>query len=157
MRVLGIDPGTYKMGVGVVSSDGSNLRAEYIDVVSPRRRDPLADRLGFLFDELSKVVVDWSPMEVAIEQPFAAMAIGHAQAVAMVIAARNGLPISSYAPRAVKQAVTDYGGASKEQVQEMVRVLLGLSETPSTDAADALAVAICHINSGEVVHLDIRE
>ena len=163
MRVLGIDPGTYKMGVGVVSSDGSSLRAEYVDVVSPRRRDPLADRLGFLFEELSKVVVEWSPVEVAIEQPFAAqnvraaMAIGHAQAVAMVIAARNGLPISSYAPRAVKQAVTDYGGSSKEQVQEMVRVLLGLGETPSSDAADALAVAICHISAGEASHLDIIE
>ena len=109
------------------------------------------------------MVVDWSPTEVAIEQPFAAqnvraaMAIGQAQAVAMVIAARNGLHISSYAPRSVKQAVTDYGGSSKEQVQEMVRVLLGLSETPSTDAADALAVAICHINAGEVAHLDIIE
>ncbi len=163
MRVLGIDPGTYKMGVGIVSSDGSSMWMDYLEVVSPKRRDPLHARLGFLFDELSRVVMEWAPSQVAIEQPFAsrnvksAMAIGQAQAVAMIVAARRGLPVSAYAPRAVKQAVTDYGGSSKEQVQEMVRALLGLPEIPSTDAADALAIAICHINASESGNLDIRE
>ena len=153
MRVLGIDPGTYNMGVGVVTSEGSDLTLAYTGVLSPRRKDPLPERLRFLFDGLSEVVREWQPSEVAIEEPFAArnvkaaMAIGHAQAVAMLVAAQNGLAVSSYAPRQVKQAIADHGGSSKEQVQEMVRVLLGLDDPPeSSDAADALAIAICHIN-----------
>ena len=163
MRVLGIDPGTYNMGIGVVSSNGSSMTMDYLDILSPSRKYPLPKRLGLIYEELSRIVKDWSPGEVAIEQPFAgqnikaAMAIGQAQAVAMVVAARNDIPVSSYAPRSVKQAVTDYGGSSKEQVQEMIRVLLELEETPSTDAADALAVAICHINSSYLGHLNIHE
>ena len=156
MRVLGVDPGTYRMGVGVVASDGAELRLVFSGVLTPKRRDPIADRLHHLFSHLSQLIDDWRPSEVAIEQPFvapnvrAAMAIGHAQAVAMVAAARHGLAVSSYAPRQVKQAVTDYGGSSKEQVQEMVSVLLRLDAVPSSsDAADALAVAICHINAVE--------
>ena len=144
------------MGVGVVASDGGEISLVHSGVLAPKRRDPIADRLHHLFSHLSQVIDEWRPSEVAIEQPFAArnvraaMAIGHAQAAAMVAAAKHGLPVSSYAPRQVKQAVTDYGGSSKEQVQEMVSVLLRLDEVPSSsDAADALAVAICHINAVE--------
>ena len=97
---------------------------------------------------------------MAIEEPFAArnvraaMAIGHAQAVAMVAAAGHKLPVSSYAPRQVKLAVTDFGGSSKEQVQEMVKLLLGLDAPPeSLDASDALAVAICHISASRAEEL----
>ena len=164
MRVLGIDPGTYKMGVGVVSSEGSDFSLAYTGVLSPRRKDPLADRLKFLFDGLTSVVQEWRPSEIAIEEPFAgqnwkaAMAIGQAQAVAMLVAAQHGLAISNYAPRQVKQAVTDYGGASKEQVQEMVTVLLEMDAPPeSSDAADALAIAICHINASQAGRLEMRE
>jgi crossover junction endodeoxyribonuclease RuvC len=102
---------------------------------------------------------------MAIEEPFvarnvrAAMAIGQAQAVAMVAAADQGMSVSGYAPREIKRSVTDYGGSSKEQVQEMIRVLLGLPDelVQSSDAADALAVAICHINASRVDRLEIYE
>ena len=157
MRVIGIDPGTFRMGVGVVDSDGGDLRFEHCEVLTAAKGDPLHQRLHEIFVHLSEAMDRWRPFEVAIEQPFAArniraaLAIGQAQAVAMVAAAARGLPVSTYAPRQVKQAVTDHGGSSKEQVQEMVKILLGLDNVPeSSDAADALAVAICHINSAEV-------
>ena len=164
VRVLGVDPGTFRMGVGVVDSDGSSLSLVYCDVLAPNRRDPMYRRLYSLYVRLSEAILQWGPSEVAIEEPFAgqniraAMAIGHAQAVAMIAAAKHDLPVSNYAPRAVKRAVTDYGGSSKEQVQEMVKVILGMDELPQTsDAADALAVAICHINSRGIEQLVIRE
>ena len=156
LRVLGVDPGTYRMGVGVVASESGEISVVYSGVLTPKRRDPIHNRLHYLCSHLSQLIEGWRPSEVAIEAPFAArnvraaMAIGHAQAVAMVAAAQHGLPVSSYAPGQVKQAVTDYGGSSKEQVQEMVSVLLRLDTVPaSSDAADALAVAICHINATE--------
>ena len=162
VRILGVDPGTYKMGVGVVDSDGAGLRVAYSGVLVPKRGDTIPKRLHFLHTRLLDLIRDWAPSEVAIEEPFvadnrrAAMAIGHAQAVAMVAAAHYELPVTNYAPRQVKQAVTDYGGSSKEQVQEMVKVLLGLDAPPeSSDAADALAVAICHINAFDVKRLAI--
>ena len=106
--------------------------------------------------ELDRAIRDLAPAEVAIEEPFvarnvrAAMAVGQAQAVAMVAVDRHGLEMFNYSPRQVKKAVTDYGGSSKEQVQEMVKVLLDLQEPPQpSDAADALAVAICHINASQ--------
>ena len=164
MRVLGIDPGTHKMGVGVVNAKGSDLEMVYTGAISPKRSDPISKRLAFLFDGLTEVMQEWRPTEVAIEEPFAgrnvkaAMAIGHAQAIAMLVAARFTLDVALYAPSQIKQAVTDHGGSSKEQVQEMVRILLNLDETPaSSDAADALAIAICHINASQVEALDMRE
>ena len=157
MRVLGIDPGTFKMGAGVVESHGGELRLRYVGVLSPDRTKPLSERLHYLHDQLIHLIREWKPSVVAIEEPFvarnvrAAMAVGQAQAVAMMAAAHHGLPVSGYAPRVVKRAVTDYGGSSKSQVQEMVAVLLGLQAPPTpTDAADALAVAICHINASQV-------
>ncbi len=152
------------MGVGIVDADGPDLTHVYSDVLTPPRRDPRADRLYSLFCGLVDAISEWRPAEVAIEEPFAgsnvkaAMAIGQAQAVAMVAAAQHGLATVSYAPRQVKRAVTDYGGSSKEQVQSMVQALLGLDGTPiPSDAADALAVAICHINSTRVDELVITE
>ena len=105
-----------------------------------------------------------SPEVVAIESPFvsrnvkAAVAVGQAQAVAMIAAASHGVPVATYAPREVKKAVTDYGGSSKEQVQGMVQALLGLSEPlEPPDKADALAVAICHIQSTQTVGIEMWE
>ena len=152
------------MGVGLVDSEGSDFNLAYSGVLIAGRRDPISTRLHSLFDQLSVLIDDWRPTEVAVEEPFAgrniraAMAIGHAQAVAMVAAASRGLTVSNYVPRRVKQAVTDYGGSSKEQVQDMVAVLLGpeAAGVPS-DAADALAVAICHINSTHTQHLVMTE
>ena len=164
MRILGIDPGTFKMGVGVVDSEGGDLDMVHAGVLAPRRADSTSQRLHCIFDQLSELIREWKPSAMAIEEPFAArnvkaaMAIGHAQAVAMVAAAHHGIPVSNYAPRRIKQAVTDYGGSSKVQVQEMVRVLLGVEDIPgSPDSTDALAVAICHLNASRASELAIIE
>ena len=152
------------MGVGVVDADGGDLSLSFSAVISPKRRDPLASRLHHLYSELSAIIGRVRPSEVAIEEPFAgenirsALSIGQAQAAALVAAAEHGLTVTGYAPAQVKQAVTDHGGSSKDQVGEMVRVLLKLDDVPSpSDAADALAVAICHINSSHVRDLAITE
>ena len=164
MRILGIDPGTYNMGLGVVDTDGPDLRMAHLDVLKAKKTLPLAERLSLLYAGVLECIDEWKPAETAIEQPFvarnvrSAMAVGQAQAIAMLAAANRGLTVSTYSPREVKQAVTDYGGSSKEQVQEMVRDLLGLRETPSSsDSADALAVAICHINASRVQALSFRD
>ena len=163
VRVLGIDPGTYHLGVGVVDYD-DETRHVYSTIVSPKRSKNLPDRLAHLYESLNEVAARWSPDEMAIEQPFAAknvsaaMAIGHAQAIAMLVAAQRQMPTTTYAPRQIKQAVTDYGGSSKEQVREMVAVMLDKhDELESSDESDALAVALCHIHAtqaSDLVFLD---
>ena len=164
MRVIGIDPGTYKMGVGVVYSNNGELTLAHSEVITPKRRAPIHQRLQFLFKELMRIIGELAPTELAIEEVFAgenkrtAMAIGHAQAAAMIAAASHGLDVCGYAPTQIKQSVTDYGGSSKEQVQQMVQVLLDLSHAPeSLDVSDAIAVAICHINASHVAHLNIMD
>ena len=132
-------------------------------VLSPGRASPLSQRLHYLYGKVLQTIQEWRPSLVAIEEPFvarnprSAMAVGQAQGVAMVAAAECGLPVSSYAPRAVKKAVTDYGGSSKEQVQQMVMVMLGLPEDfrQSSDAADAVAVAICHIGAVQIDDIEV--
>ena len=152
------------MGLGVVDSDGGTPSLVYLAALSPPAASPLPQRLHYLYSELIELISRWQPTVVAIEQPFvarnvrAAMAVGHAQAVAMVAAAHQGVSVSTYTPREVKRAVTDYGASSKEQVQEMVRVLLGMDGLPEPfDAADALAVAICHINASRAHALEVGE
>ena len=165
MRVLGVDPGTFRMGVGVVDSEQGELSLVYSGVLAPPKSDPLSARLHYVYERLIQLIQEWTPSAVAIEEPFvarnvkAAIAVGQAQGVAMVAAAHHGLEAYGYSPRTVKQSVTDYGGSSKSQVQDMVGGLLGLpseSRQPS-DAADALAVAICHINASHASQLIIRE
>ena len=155
MRVLGVDPGTFRMGVGILDSEEGRLKLVHTGVLRARRGQPLDRRLHHLYEELLNVISEWQPGVVAVEEPFvannvrAAMAVGQAQAVAMVAAAHHELDVQGYSPREVKLAVTDHGGSAKEQVEEMVRVLLDLPaewKEPS-DASDALAVAICHANS----------
>ena len=163
VRVLGIDPGTYHLGVGVVDYD-DEARHVYSAIVSPKRSEKLANRLALLYEGLNEVAARWTPDEMAIEQPFAAknikaaMAIGHAQAIAMLVAAQRQMPATTYAPSQIKQAVTDYGGSSKEQVREMVAVMLDKhDEFESPDESDALAVALCHIHAtqaSDLVFLD---
>lgn len=151
MRILGIDPGTHHMGVGLVDADGDAVHCVHFEVISANSRLPLPERLRDIHARLAAVIETWKPDAAAVEEPFAAkniraaIAVGQAEAVAMLAAAQRGIPITTYAPAQVKRAVTDYGGSSKEQVQEMVRVLLRLPDTPTEpDAADALAVALCH-------------
>ena len=154
MRILGIDPGTYTMGVGVVDTESGNMALVGYDAIQPPRGAPLPQRLHALYERLVAYIAENLPAEVAIEEPFvarnskSAIAIGQAQAIAFLASASVGLPVHTYQPTQVKHSVTDHGGSSKEQVQEMVSILLGLPHPPKPDdASDALAVAICHINS----------
>jgi len=152
------------MGVGLVDLAGDEATHIASTTLSPPSKLALADRLGKIFDDLDALMAEWMPDAVAIEQPFAgknirsALAVGQAQAVAMVVAARRGLPVSTYSPSQVKQAVTDHGGSSKEQVREMVQIVLQMEEPPeSSDAADALAVALCHVNASRANQLIILD
>ena len=164
MLVLGIDPGTYRMGIGAVDTDGDDYALTLSDALTAPRKANLAERLSWLHGRLTAIVGDLGPDVVAIESPFvarnvkAAVAVGQAQAVAMIAAAAHGVPVATYAPREVKKAVTDHGGSSKEQVQDMVQAMLGLSERlEPPDRADALAVAICHIQSTRGAEIEMWE
>ncbi len=152
MKILGIDPGTAVMGYGVIEAQDDAVSAlDYGAITVPKGLAPAA-RLHYLHTELVKVIGRHRPDTVAVEQPFVAknvrtaLAIGRAQAVAMLAAAASDIPAYEYTPAQVKQRVANYGTSSKEQVQEMVRLQLGLAEAPQpADAADALAVALCHV------------
>lgn len=152
MRVLGIDPGTLNMGYGVVDEEDGNVTMIDCGVVVLPAKIPIEKRLASFYARLIEVIASYQPDEMAIEEPFvaanarSALAIGRAQAIAILAAANHQLPIFRYLPSQVKQQVTDYGISSKEQVQVMVKVQLGLTGTAyATDATDALAVALCHI------------
>ena len=157
MRVLGIDPGTVTMGYGVVESrDDEIAMIDCGALVSPER-SPIGERLNYLYNELLEIIQQHQPEVVVVEQPFiaknarSALAIGRAQAIALLAATGKGIPTFEYTPAQIKQMVANYGASSKEQVQEMVRLQLGLAEVPQPDdAADALAVAICHLRE---IHL----
>ena len=158
MRVLGIDPGTVNLGYGIVDEEEGVMAMVDCGAVSVSSKIPVEQRLSTLYERLGEIVARYQPDEVAIEEPFvagnarSALAIGRAQAIAILAAANRKLPVFRYLPTKVKQQVTNYGASSKEQVQEMVRIQLGLAEAPkSSDAADALAVAICHLHQR---HLD---
>ena len=167
--VLGIDPGTAIMGYGVVSyapdatgeDVGSTawlgmtgLHAVAYGVLRTPAHMPLIERLPRLYDGVMGLIREFQPSAVAIEELFfsknvsTALSVGHARGVVILAAAHNGLPIAEYTPLQVKQAVAGYGRATKDQVQQMVRVLLNLESIPQPDdAADALAIAICHLPS----------
>jgi crossover junction endodeoxyribonuclease RuvC len=152
MKILGIDPGTRVMGYGVIDSQNDNVALIDFGAVTVPERSPIGERLNRLYKEILKVIQNHRPDVVAVEQPFVsknvktAMAIGRAQAIALLAAASKGIPTYEYTPAQVKHRVANYGASSKEQVQEMVRLQLGLDEVPQpNDAADALAVAICHV------------
>jgi len=160
MRVLGIDPGTLNLGYGVVDEEGDSMTMVACGALSQPSKVPVEQRLSSLYKKLNEIVARYKPDEVAIEEPFvagnarSALAIGRAQAIAILAAANENLPIFRYLPTQVKQQVTNYGGSDKEQVQEMVRLQLGLAQPPqSSDAADALAVAICHFHQKHIERL----
>ena len=151
LLILGIDPGLSTTGYGLVLLSGDRPQAVAYGALNIRRgRRPLAERLRQIYDGIAAVIADWQPAEVAVEDFLvgnvrAAVAIGEARAVVLLAAAQADLPVFQYQPAQVKQFVTSYGGSQKVQVQEMVRLLLGLDEAPQPlDAADALAVALCH-------------
>jgi crossover junction endodeoxyribonuclease RuvC len=157
--ILGLDPGTASTGYGVISFCGNRLQALEYGVVETAAGSPLEQRLEKLFTEVTGVIERHRPDASAVEALFfnanvsSALAVGHARGVTLLACAQAGCAVFEYTPQQVKSAVVGYGRATKDQVMEMVRVLLGLAEVPTSDhAADALGVAICHANS-----CDMRE
>ncbi|KRE16897.1 Holliday junction resolvase [Bosea sp. Root381] len=150
IRILGIDPGLRKTGWGVVVSEGSKLGFVGCGCVESEAGLPLAERLRQLHEGLTRIVGAFEPDEVAVEETFvnrdpqSALKLGQARGVALVVPAIAGLSVAEYAANLVKKTVVGVGHADKKQVQMMIRVLLPKAETRSADAADALAVAICH-------------
>ena len=154
MRVLGIDPGTAITGYGVIEGEGDSLVVTTYGAVTTPANQPLAQRLQHIYRELRALIAEWHPDSAAVEELFfsknarTALSVGHARGVALLALTEAGLPIQEYKPAEVKQAVAGYGNAPKQQVQGMVQLLLNLDEVPRPDdAADALAVAICHFHS----------
>ncbi len=164
MRILGIDPGTIAMGYGVIESRDDETTLINCGALTTPARSPIGERLSYLYNQLLEIVSRYQPDAVAVEQPFvaknakSALAIGRAQAVAILVAANQGIPTYEYTPTQIKQRVANYGASSKEQIQEMVRLQLGLSQVPEpSDAADALAVALCHLSEIHLSNLLARQ
>jgi crossover junction endodeoxyribonuclease RuvC len=151
--VLGIDPGTHHCGYGLVARRGTRFVHIAHGVIHAAAKDPLWARLRTVADGVKAVVEAHAPASVGIEQAFvhmdpkAALFIGHARGAVMVECVRAGVDVAEYAPTVVKRAVVGTGRADKEQVNAMIRVLLGLAEAPPLDASDALAIAICHASA----------
>jgi crossover junction endodeoxyribonuclease RuvC len=154
VRIFGIDPGSERTGYGCVETDGRVARLVTCGAIIATVKDPFPQRLARIHRELSALIAECAPECVAIESLFSAvnartaLKLGHARGVAMLAAVECGCAVVEYTPAAIKRAVVGYGRAEKHQVQQMIKLLLGLETLPSPhDAADALAVAICHVHS----------
>ena len=152
MRVLGIDPGSRITGYGIIDVAPGQMVFVTCGTIRTREKAPLSFRLNEIFDGINEVIQVHGPQVAAVEQVFmasnpnSALKLGQARGAAVVAVMQNDLLVHDYTAKQVKQAVAGYGQAEKAQIQHMVRVLLNLSAQPSSDAADALAVAICHAN-----------
>jgi crossover junction endodeoxyribonuclease RuvC len=162
MLVIGIDPGTAITGYGLVSEeeDGSLTVVDYGAIVTPPDRH-MSWRLSQLYRDLNEILLLHRPESGAVEKLFfarnvrSALTVGQARGVSLLALEQAGVTLVEYTPLEVKQAVTGYGGADKNQVQQMVKALLGLKEVPQPDdAADALAIAICHLHSARIKALE---
>jgi len=157
MRVLGIDPGTVRMGYGVLDEE-DDMSFVACGVLEARAKDPIERRLLTLHRGVLGLLREYQPTAVAIEEPFvvlsprnSAMAVGEARAIAMLAAAERDIPIFQYNPSKVRQTVANYGASTKEQVRDMVALLLNRSlDGYRLDACDALAVAICHLRQARL-------
>ncbi len=154
MRVIGIDPGLRRMGWGIVDTEGSKVAHVANGVCTSEGRD-LADRLLQLYRQLSDVIEAFGPEAAAVEQTFVnkdavgTLKLGQARAIALVVPAGAGLKVSEYAPNAVKKVVVGVGHADKRQVEHMVRLQLPGVDLAGPDAADALAIALCHAHHAQ--------
>jgi crossover junction endodeoxyribonuclease RuvC len=160
MRVVGIDPGTATTGYGVIEETAGRLALIRYGTICTPAGMPMPRRLLELHRQLTELLALHAPDTAAVESLFfqknvrTALSVGQARGAALLALAEYGVPIGEYSPLEVKQAVTGYGGAEKRQVQAMVRTLLNLPEPPKPDdAADALAVAICHAHSQKIARL----
>lgn len=155
-RIIGIDPGSRITGYGILDTDGfrhTYITSGHISI----KGDELPQRLGMIFKEVAKVIEQWQPDSMAIEQVFvnrnvdSALKLGQARGAAICAGVNAELSVGEYTPRAIKKAVVGTGAAEKQQIQQMMQMLLGLKTRPQTDEADALAIAMCHAN-----HVHIR-
>jgi crossover junction endodeoxyribonuclease RuvC len=159
-RIIGIDPGSRCTGYGVIDSDG--LRHEYVTSGFVKiTGDELPERLGMIFKEISLIIEKWQPKTMGIEQVFmnknadSALKLGQARGAAICAATNAELEVGEYTPRAIKKAVVGNGSADKEQIQQMMKLLLKLSFEPQSDEADGLAIALCHANHMQMKTLGI--
>lgn len=158
-RILGIDPGSLHMGFGVIETSPNNPLLISQGVLEPDQKADLQFRLHQLFGMLQEGCQEWQPSVIAVEEPFvgvnvkSALAVARAETLVLLVAASRGIPVVRYAPSQVKQAVTGYGMAAKEQVRYMISAILGVPEAISLDAADALGVAVCHAYSFRINQL----
>ncbi|WP_033075586.1 crossover junction endodeoxyribonuclease RuvC [Sphingopyxis sp. MWB1] len=152
MIILGLDPSLTCTGWGLIRAEGSRISHIANGQVKTDAKAPLPDRLAHIDRALAAVIADHDPVQAAVEEifvndnPQSTLKLAHARGVALLACARAGLSVAEYAPRLVKKAIVGTGGAAKEQVQAMLRVLLPGTKVAGADAADALAVAICHAN-----------
>lgn len=164
MRVLGIDPGSETLGWGVVDGKGTRYALVAFGTVRSSPRDAFSKRLVNIYEGVAEIMAIHSPDVLSVEDTFyavnvgVALKLGQVRGTMLLLAEQRGLEIAEYAPRLVKQTITGYGNAEKQQVGQMVRALLGLKEVPAPhDAADALAIAICHFHhSGmkeKIIHI----
>lgn len=165
LRILGVDPGTETTGVGVVdaSRDGREVRVvSFTDIVGPAKRRPLPERLATIHAGLRAAIERHEPHVVVVESAFysrnahAALVLGHVRGVVLLAVSQAGCELAEYAPAEVKRAVCGNGAAKKPQVQSMVQRLLALPDLPPADAADALAIAICHARRLPLLELEAR-
>ena len=157
MIVLGVDPGTAITGYGIVSAEGDRLSLVACGAITTSPGQPLPERLLVIYRQLLTLFESYRPQAIAVEEVFfgrnvrTAIAVGHARGVVLLAAAQMDLPVFTYTPTAVKQAIIGYGRADKRQVQEMIRMLLALPNIPQPDdVADAVAVAISHIHMSQL-------
>lgn len=156
MNAIGIDPGTRRTGYGIVRRDGPRLTRVASGTITLDEDAPLAERLVTLERRLDEVLVASGPDEAAVEDLFfsknamSALKLGHARGVALLVLARRGLKVVSYPPALVKRSVVGTGRAAKGQMRMVVRAILGMESTPEEDEADALAIAICHLNASRL-------
>lgn len=161
MVIIGIDPGSIRTGFGIIQAEKNNLRA-IIHGAIHANGDTMAARLHDIYTRLSDIIVQYHPDEAAIETVFmkvnvqSALKLGQARGAILAAIAKYALPVSEYAARVVKKTATGYGAADKTQMQFMIRAQLKLTETPQRDAADALAIAICHAQHLRAPSLKMR-
>ncbi|HBN45202.1 MAG TPA: crossover junction endodeoxyribonuclease RuvC [Candidatus Marinimicrobia bacterium] len=158
MRVIGFDPGINVTGFGILDYSKRNAKAHGYGVIRPPQNKPLQDRLHYLHEETMKLLTEFQPNVVAVEDTFyhknfkSALMLGQARGMVLLAAARNEITCTEFAPKKVKQSVVGNGNATKEQVQYMVQNILKLKDTPTPfDSSDALAVGLCYINQQQFV------
>lgn len=154
MRILGIDPGIAIVGYGVVEKNANVYKAVDYSAITTKAHTPLEDRLEIIYKRMLEIIEVYKPDAISVEELFfnnnakTAFSVGQARGVVLLAAVQNHVPVYEYTPLQVKQALTGYGRADKNQIQQMVKSMLGLKSVPKPDdVADALAIAICHGNS----------